>query len=293
MKALSVLLAMTMATPALAAEKLLPFNDANTYFPAAKDKQVDLVFSDALKAKYGLAVDYPGMVVAELKPDAVCFAPSEQGPELKDGKLKPLLNKTHEEWCAPRSEVSAKYDPQEIAGAAPQPFFLTDAKHCKSVWVKGEGIGVWWEDCTYDAPPAPLQYDAKLSGFVLRPPGESENTLVLQFRKKAEEPPDAILPELKARGLIPNDDECKFAASKEAAAPHFKIYDIMPLGKRLAEYKKQQKTGDIPDEPCGSVGLATDYVGYWLIDDRHPDRVVHVDLGQDTSALDPFSISFF
>jgi hypothetical protein len=293
MKALLFIAALCVATPAMAAEKLLRFDDTNTYFKAAEGKQVDVVFSGDTKVKYFPNADYPGLTVSQLTAKKICFSSSDKGPSVSDPKLKALVSKDKTSLCVNRSDASAKYDAQDVAGAAPQPFFLTDAGNCKSAWFKGDGIGVWWENCKSDEATSQLHFDKKIDGFVLGTDPKNITVIARQFHKKAGDLPDAILPELKAKKLIPNDSECKFEASKDPAAPHFKIYNIMPLGKRLAAYQKEKATGDIPSPPCGELGLAVDTVAYFVIDDRHLDRVVYVSLGQDVSALDPFSISFF
>ena len=66
MKALLFIAALCVATPAMAAEKLLRFDDANTYFKAAEGKQVDVVFSGDAKVKYFPNADYPGLTVSQL-----------------------------------------------------------------------------------------------------------------------------------------------------------------------------------------------------------------------------------
>lgn len=282
-----------MATPAAAAEKLVRFDDPATYFAPALGKQVTAVFSDALVQKYFGKAEYPGVVLSELSDTHVCFFGKTAGLDPDDAKLKDLARGEQNDICVPRAEVSAKYTTQEVAGASPQPFYNTDATNCAWVWKTGKGIGLWAEDCKFDTGLWAVTYDAKDDSFSLSVNGGDPFPVLRQFHKKPDEGPDVLLGELKSKGLIPADDECKFTPSeteKTIATWHF--WEITPVGKRKEAFDAAPKD-EIPEPPCGEVGFAVDYVGFFMIDDRHPDRVLYVNLGQDGTMIDPFTISIF
>jgi hypothetical protein len=138
-----------------------------------------------------------------------------------------------------------------------------------------------------------VSYDAAGDSFVISASGTDPIPVLRQFHKKPEEGPDALLPQLRAAKLIPDDDECKFTPGEPSQNfGTWTTFDIVPLGKRKAAYEASP-TDEIPEPPCGEVGLAVDFIGYFMIDSTHPDRVIYVNLGQDGSFFDPYSISLF
>ena len=293
MKHITFLTALTIATPAIAAEKTIRLDDANTNFAAALGKQVTLVFAPDLRAKYFSKVEYPNATLTDVTDAQVCFYGRDSGLDPDDAKLKAIARDGQGDMCVGRGEVSVKYDAQEITGAPPEPFFQTDATNCKWAWKTGRGIGIWAEDCKFDTGLFVTTYDEKIDSFVQSTDGADPYPVLRQFHKKADEGPDALLPELKAAKLIPDDDECKFEPSEATKGfGTWTTYDIMPQGKRKAAFDAAP-SDEIPDPPCGDVGLAVDFQAYFMIDSRHPDRVIYVNLGQDGSMFDPFSISLF
>jgi hypothetical protein len=293
MKHALILSALILATPALAAEKTLRFDDAGTYFPAGIGRQVTLVFAPGMVSKYFPNTTYGNVTLSDLPDGQVCFYSTESGLDPADAKFKDIARKDQNDMCVARADVSVKYDAQEIAGATPQPFFQTDAQNCKWSWKTGKGIGLWAEDCKFESGSFVVTYDAGKDAFMLGADGSDAYAVVRQFYKKAEEGPDALLPDFKAKGLIPNDDECRFAPS-DVVKPFgaWQIFEILPTGKRKETFDAAP-SDEIPEPPCGQIGEAVDSLAYFMIDQRHPDRVLYLDLGQDTPLFDPTSISLF
>ncbi len=292
-KRMIVAVAVMLASPALAAEKMQALNDKSIIAKAVEGKQVDLVFSGSAKEKYFPDALYEGFTVSELDDTQFCFYSNADGPNVDDAKFKDIARPDKTDLCVSRDEVSAKYDNTDVAGAPPQPFFHSDTKNCKWVWKTGKGIGLWTEDCKFDADSWTVTYNEADDSFGQGTGKDDQYAVLRQFHKNADESPDVLLPALRKAKLIPDDDECKFQISKdETLTPHLKVYDIVPLGKRKAAYEAVPDD-ELPDPPCGDVGLAVDYEAYWVIDDRHPDRVLFVNLGQDGSMFDPYSITLF
>jgi hypothetical protein len=292
MKHTLLLTLLILATPAHAAEKTIALDDGKTNFSAGLGKLVTLVFAPALAAKYFPNVTYPNITLSEVTSDQVCFNGFDSGLDQTDEKFKAIVRNDQNDMCVSRHDVSLKYDAEDVAGATPQPFFQTDTKACKWVWRTGKGIGIWAEDCKFDTGVFSVTYDAASDSF-MQGTGTDSYPVLRQFHKKPDEGPDALLPQLKAAKLIPDDDECKFAPSEPSQNfGTWTTYDIVPLGKRKAAYEAQP-TDEIPDPPCGELGLAVDFVGYFMIDSGHPDRVIYVNLGQDGSFFDPYSIALF
>lgn len=292
MKVKNTALAFAILFPAqvMAADKILPLSDPSINVRAPIGKQATLVFSDALKAKYFPEGTYAGLVISEFNDTQICF--NSDGGKLNsdDPKFKTIARTDSSDLCVNRSEVSAKYDAQDIAGATPQPFYVSSVANCKSVWKTGKGIGLWAEDCNFGGEHWTLNYNEADDAFVLGNGTTANNVAIIrQFHKKASDGLAVLLPELRAKKFIPDDDECKFEVSKgKAKIPHMTIYDIMPTGKRKEEYDKAPQD-EIPDPPCGDLGFAVDFQAYFMIDDRTPDRVLYLNEGQDVPMFDAYS----
>jgi hypothetical protein len=289
--ALALAFALLFPTQCMATEKLLPLSDPSINVRAPIGKQATLVFSDALRAKYFPEGTYAGLVISEINDTQICFNSDGDKLNSDDAKFKAIARVESSDICVMRSEVSAKYDSQDVAGATPQPFYVSSVANCKSVWKTGKGIGLWAEDCNFGDEHWAVNYTEADDDFVLGNGNTADDVAVIrQFHKQAGDGPDALLPELRAKKFIPDDDECKFEVSKdETKIPHMTIYDIMPTGKRKAEFDKAPQD-EIPDPPCGDLGLAVDFQAYFMIDDRMPDRVLYLNEGQDVPMFDPYSI---
>ena len=284
--------AMIMAMPAAAAEKLVRFDDPGTNFAPALGKEVTAVFSDALVQKYFGKAEYPGLILWELSDTHACFRGEHAGLDAADAKLKDLARREQNDICVPRGSVSVKYAPQEIAGASPQPVYHTGA-NCTWAWKTGRGIGVWAEECKFHTGLWALAYDAAQDNFALSVDGKNPFPVLRQFHKKPDEAPDALLKDFKAKGLISSDSECKFEKSKDhKSTGTWEFLEIVPTG-RLKENFDALPKDEIPDPPCGEIGFAVGFVGYFMINSKHPDRVLYVNLGQDGTMFDPTSISLF
>jgi hypothetical protein len=182
---------------------------------------------------------------------------------------------------------------EDIAGSSSYPFYKTDAVNCQWSWKTGKGIGLWAEDCKFDTGKWAVNYNEAADSFSLTVDNGEPFDVVRQFHKKAQDGPDAILGELKSKGLIPNDDECKFELSEtQKNIGNWQFWEIMPVGKRREAFDAAPKD-EIPEPPCGELGYAVDYVGFFMIDPKHADRVLYVNLGQDGSMFDPFTVSLF
>ncbi len=102
-----------------------------------------------------------------------------------------------------------------------------------------------------------------------------------------------LLPMLRGKALIPDDSECIFApADSDERPPGWELFEIVPIGKRKELFDGQPQD-EVPEPPCGIVGYAVDYVGFFMVPAAHRDRIYHVDLGQDGTMFDPFTITPF
>ena len=64
---------------------------------------------------------------------------------------------------------------------------------------------------------------------------------------------------------------------------------MVPTGKLKEDFDKQVQV-EIPEPPCGKLGYAVDSVGFFMVKDDAPDRVLYANLGQDGTMIDLASI---
>ena len=271
----------------------MSFADANTFFPAALGKQVDIRFSPAFAAAHFDKTDFDAVVLSELPEGKACFFGKDQGLDPDADKLKDISRSDQGDVCVPASEVSVRFTPQAADGAPPVPFYATDKKACSWSWLKGKDIGLWAERCTLGSGTWTVAYDEKNDWFTLNTNDSEPYPVLRQFRKNAGDPPDALLPSLRKAGLIPDDDECKFQPSDSGNPPKgWTLWEIAPVGKKKEAFDALPDD-EVPDPPCGELGYAVDYIGFFMIPDAHKDRMIHVDLGQDGTMFDPFSVTVY
>jgi hypothetical protein len=173
----------------------------------------------------------------------------------------------------------------------PKPMGSTDAERCGWEWKAGGGIGVWAERCDLDTGLWQLRYDEALPGFALTVDGGDVAVVLQTFAKPAEAPVSAILPDLRRRGYIPDDEECVFApAAIRPAARTIAFFDIQPTGARKAAFEATP-VDEVPEPPCGDYGWSTHGIRYFMTDTRFPDRVIYVDIGEDGMMFDPETVT--
>ena len=135
-----------------------------------------------------------------------------------------------------------------------------------------------------------VRAEPELPGFGLWHDDQRVTTVVQWFAKPADAPVDAILPELRARGLIPNDEQCVFRPAARPGPRTHAYHDIRPIGARLAALEATP-ADQIPDPPCGEAGWSTHGVRYFMTDIRTPEWVLYVNEGQDGTLIDARSIT--
>jgi hypothetical protein len=183
--------------------------------------------------------------------------------------------------------LAAPVQPPKPAASA------VDPKHCTWEWKTGAGIGVWTERCALDTGLWQLKFRDDLPGFALTIDGEDAGAVIHVFTKPADKDISAILPELRKRGFIPDDNECVFqTAGDYAGKPRGtqSFLEIVPTGKRKAAYDATPND-EIPDPPCGDYGTDPDGIRFFLADSAHPDRIVYLNLGQDGTMFDATTVT--
>ena len=94
------------------------------------------------------------------------------------------------------------------------------------------------------------------------------------------------------RGLRHRQRPPVCSAHGSKSPPGWTFWEIVPTGMRKEAFAAEP-SGVVPGPPCGDIGYAIDYIGFFMIPDSHPGRVLYVNLGQDRTMIDPFSVTLF
>ena len=136
-----------------------------------------------------------------------------------------------------------------------------------------------------------MTHDEAEDWFSLSADNGDAYTVLRQFHVAAGEGPDALLPSLKSRGLIRDSADCQFAPATDQPVPAgWTAWEVMPVGKLKQDFDARPQD-EVPDPPCGEIGMTADSIGFFMVRKDHPDRVLHVNLGQDGTMIDPASIT--
>ncbi len=284
---------LAFATPAMAGVELLHrLDDPTLFLASALGKQVNVRFSDEFTAKHFDKADFDALVVSALPDGKICFFGRGRGIDPADSRLADVARQEEGDICVARGDVSVRVTPQSAPEVPPVPFYSTDIAGCSWQWRTGRGIGVWTEDCKFENGRWQVGYDAAIDGFSLSVDGGNAFPVLRQFTKKPKEGPQAILAHLIAKGLVPATD-CEFAlAQNREAVPGWSFWEIVPVAQRKKDFDALP-ADEVPEPPCGDLGYAVDFVGFFMVSGSHPDRVLHVNLGQDGTMFDPFSVKLF
>lgn len=294
MKQFAALALVGLATPAMAdGASLVRFDDPAVFFPAALGKQVDIRFSDTFVAAHLAKADFDGVILSQLPDGQACFFGREQGLDPDDPKLAGVAKGDANDLCVPRGDVAVRVAATPQAGKPAMPFYSTDKALCSWAWKEGKGIGVWTEDCKFDTGRWAVDYSEADDSFALSVDGGDPFPVLRQFHVAAGQGPEGLLPGLKDKGLVLNDAECVFKPSTEQLAPAgWDVWQVVPIGKRKEAFDNNPQD-EIPEPPCGDLGYAADSIGFFMTDKDHPDRVLYVNLGQDGTMIDPFTVQLF
>jgi len=278
------------AAPALAEDTLVPAGSALPELRAALGKQIDVHFSDGFAKDRLASADIDGVIVYGLRDDKICLYGQGKGLEATQPALAAFASPDGGgDVCVPLAEVSVRVAPhQPVEGASPVPFYSTDKTACSWVWRQGRDVGLWTEACKFDTGLWGVRYDETKDLFALSVDSGEPYTVLQQFREPGG--PIALLATLKKQGLVLDDAECVMArVADQPAPPGWSAWQVVPTGKRKEAFDAVVQE-EIPEPPCGKLGYAVDSVGFFMVRDGHPDRVLYANLGQDGTMIDLASI---
>ncbi len=165
-----------------------------------------------------------------------------------------------------------------------------DAAQCRQQVLRLDGLVIDTSDCGYATGHWRVEVEPTLPGLALWRDAERIDTVVQLFTKTPTEEIAAILPALRSRGYIPDDDDCRFVpAEVRPMVRTIALFEIRPFGARLQRLQATP-VDEVPDPPCGAMGWSTHGLRYFMTDLRRPDRVVYINEGQDGTQIDPRSI---
>ena len=279
-----------LSTPGLADATQVPATQALAELRAAYGKQIDVHFSDAFARDRLAKPDIDGVIVYGLTADKLCLYGQGKGLEADAPGLASFASPDGGgDICVPLADVSVRVAPHDpVEGASPVPFYATDKTACNWVWRQGRDIGLWTETCKFDTGLWGVTYDAKNDLFALRVNDGEPYTVLQQFHESGG--PQALLAKLKKQGLILDDDQCQMAqASNQPAPVGWTAWQVVPTGKMKEEFDKKVQV-EVPEPPCGKLGFDVNSVGFFMVRNDKPDRVLYANLGQDGTMIDLSSI---
>jgi hypothetical protein len=163
---------------------------------------------------------------------------------------------------------------------------------CIWSWKEGAGIGFWAEDCDIETGKWRIEFDATGKRFLQTVDGKDGHPVVYVFEKVAAADISSMLPKLRKEKLILDSDECVFAPDEDNRANGGRLtFQVVPVGK-LKEAFEKSPSDEVPEPPCGELGLLPDAVGYFMLDPKQPDKALYLMLGQDQPLFDPETITF-
>ena len=271
-----------------AEEKLIRLDDPAVKPSIALGKQVNVRFAEAFAKAHLPKADYDGLVVSDVPAGQVCLFGREQGIDPDSPALKGFGRSDAGDICVAPADVSVRVEVQTVDGAPPVPFYSTVKATCRWTWKTGRGIGIWTEDCDFDNGHWGIVYDEANDWFALQADGGEPFPVVRQYRSGGL---PALLPELKAKVLVLDDPECVFVQINDKLAPDgWSLWDVEPVGKRREAFDALP-TDDVPEPPCGELGMAVDFTGFFMVHKDFADRVIYVNLGQDGTMFDLGSVT--
>lgn len=282
-----VILAAWCPSAAWAEEVVVPAAELIPQLKAGLGKQIDVRFSETFAAGKLPSRELDGVVIYEVMPDKLCLFGQGKGLEMDSAALATLARQEFGDVCVPLADVSVRIPPRQSApvpDAPPAPLYATDRDRCEWIWRQGRDVGLWTEQCRFDTGLWGVTYDPEKDLFALRVDSGEPYTVLQSFRNAGGAV--GLLPELKARGLVLDDPECVMAKVSDRPAPQgWSAWEVVPTGGKKTSFDAQVQI-EIPEPPCGALGLAVQSVGFFMARDNQPDRVLYANLGQDGTMID-------
>jgi hypothetical protein len=169
------------------------------------------------------------------------------------------------------------------------PEWQTDATNCAWHWREGGRIGLWAETCRFNGTTWQVVWDHELAAFVTSNDEVIIGISVQAFALANGASITALGEQLIKAGSLDVDHECIWQATALRHAPHSTAFHVLTPSDRTA--LSPTVSGDIPEPTCGSYGVSTHGIRYFMTDLRWPNLAIFVDEGQERPMFDPRSIT--
>lgn len=171
----------------------------------------------------------------------------------------------------------------------PMPDWQTDPAACAWHWRDGGGIGLWAETCVFQGATWQVDWDAERAAFVTRTGDTVMGIAVQPFSMPPGSGIAALSEVLIAAGYLDLGAPCSWQPIAPRPAPRTMAFHVLGPTDPLALAPTAE--GEVPDPLCGSYGVSTLGVRYFVTDLRWPDRAIFVEEGQERPLFDPSSIT--
>ena len=190
--------------------------------------------------------------------------------------------------------------PPVLAQTAPEPASrpampagATDPRLCQWRWTEGGGFGLWTEQCRFPTGLWQVDWVPAKGAFVLTRNAEAQASVLRPWPLGRGMHPDALLPGLEAAGLVPAGTDCRFVPAEPGA--------VGPMPRTRAAFVLRPANGasagdgsasaEVPEPPCGDLGVSTHAMRHALTDLRWPAAMVFVDAGQEGNLIAPQTLT--
>lgn len=189
--------------------------------------------------------------------------------------------------CACGPGDTRKIDPAAAtAPVAPAGMQQTFAS-CTWGEVKSATASIWAYACGPAFGNVRLEADDALPGFVIASgdaAAPAKSVAIRFFDKPADAPIEAILPAVRAASPGPQTATCVFAPAAgvdHEGKPHV---SFQPAGEAKAAYDLALQGDEIPDPPCGALGVSA--AGDRIFTVVSPEKVAFIEFGSEIQIFD-------
>lgn len=192
--------------------------------------------------------------------------------------------------CGPGD--TRKVDP--VVAAAPQPPVAMRETFATCAWgeVKGAAASIWSYACGPGAGDVRLVADDALPGFVIEStaadaPGRA--VAIRLFDKPAEAPIQTILPAVRAASPGAGSDACVLSPAPTGEQGGPQRFVFAPEGTAKAAYEAAVTGNDVPEPPCGPLGVSAAGDRYFL--ELSPAKVAFIEAGSEIQIFDAATLT--
>jgi hypothetical protein len=173
----------------------------------------------------------------------------------------------------------------------PRPDHSLAPGQCDWRWREGGGFGLWTEACTFNTGRWEVGWEDARGAFVILRDGVAGDVVLRPWPKAAGLDLAQVLPGLGLAGLGPTDPACVFVPMALSPAPRTRQSFVLQPASGWPPPPDPSPMAEVPDPPCGPLGVSTHAQRSFITDLRWPDAVIFVDQGQEGNLIEPRSLT--